>query len=203
MFGFKKEKIVPYPEIRDDLWTFDVLCCEPHGLFASWIEHTAFVYRSKAVDQVMVYESTNRKYNGKNGVRLVPMAQWLRDYPGKVRLRHTHIVDKNLRRAAEIRAGEHIKEFRGTPYPNLKTRAGKWFLINARLDLPFKNPWTNKDRFDVFFCAMLGAHWFRFCKLTRKGTNPAEADTKDFRKDGKFMNQLRGGVCFGKEFRIK
>ena len=196
------EKIVPYSEIRKDLRTFDVLCCEPDGWVASWIEHTAFVYRSQAVDQVMVYESTKRKYAGKNGVRLVPMAEWLRDYPGKVYLRNTHIVSKLLRRSAKVKAGEHIRRYRGTPYPDMKTRAGKLFLANARIDV-FDRYWANKDIDSVFFCAMLGAHWFRFCELTREGVNPAEVDTRDFRAGGKFRAQARGGVMFGKEIRIK
>lgn len=187
-------KIVPYSKARPDLQTFDILNCHPHGLFWDWIDHTAFVYRTP--EQVMVYESTQRKYAGKSGVRLTPMADWLHNYPGKVEWRSVTITVDWRRFVAEERAKDHIYKYRGTPYPDLKTRAGRWFLANARLDLPFDNPWKNKDTDKMFFCTMLGGHWFRYCGLTLD-FNPAELDTKDMHFGGKFEKYLVDGVKIG------
>lgn len=200
----KKKPRVKYSQIRERLRTFDVLCCIPRGWIMGWIEHTAAVYICHETDQVMVYQSTTRKYAGATGVSLTPMAEFVRRYTlsgGRILLRQCCIKGAGRRGRAQQDAAGHIKRHRGTPYPDLRTRAGRWYVANARIDLPFwkKNPWVNADRSDIFFCAHLIAHWYRHCKIAGRAAdqrfNPAEVDTKDLRSGGSFSERhLAEGV---------
>lgn len=188
-----------YSLIRPLLKTFDVLCCIPPGFFMGWIQHTADIYVSAETGQVSVYQSTTQKYAGRSGVSLMPMAEFVRSYTragGRILLRQCTIRGKGQRGRAQQEAAKHIKRYRGTPYPDLKTRAGRWYVVNARLDIPFwrRNPWVNVDRTDIFFCAHLIANEFRFCGLTKGKINPAEVDTKDLRAGGSFEDVLADGV---------
>lgn len=194
----KKPK-VKYSHIRPRLKTFDVLCCIPPGLFMGWIEHTGGVYVCAETGQVSVYQSTTQKYAGKSGVSLTPMAEFVRSYTragGRILLRQCTITGRGRRGRAQQDAAKHIKRYRGTPYPDLRTRAGRWYVANARIDIPFwrKNPWVNVDRTDRFFCAHLIANEFRFCGLTKGDINCSEVDTKDFRSGGSFDADLADGV---------
>ena len=131
----KAEKITPYDEIRPYLQTFDIINCVPRGFIMGLIGHTAMVYRCKATGQVMVYESTQtgRKDN-KSGVQLRPMREWVDNYKGKIYISRTEIIGDVKRTIAEIRCDEHIKQYRGTAYPNLKKLKGLWFTANAAVD---------------------------------------------------------------------
>lgn len=203
----KKIPKVKYSQIRSRLRTFDVLNCVPYGAFWGWIGHTADVYVCQETGQVMVNEATQKKYAGKSGVQLTPMAEWIHNYTryGRVFWRQCdirHTIYSN-RENAELLCAEHIKKYRGTPYPDLKTAAGKWFLANARLDLPIwkNNPWTNADIDTIFFCSHLIGHKFRYCGLA-EDLNPAELDTKDFRPGRAFENFLGDGVSLAGEVQI-
>ncbi len=200
----KKIPKVKYSQIRPQLRTFDVLCCIPRGWFMGWIEHTAGVYICHETGQIMVYQSTTQKYAGKSGVSLMPMAEFVDSYTragGKIRLRQCHIKGSGRRGKAQQEAAEHIRIYRGTPYPDLKSRAGRWFVANARIDLPFATRWANKDTHSIFFCAHLIAHWFRDGRLT-KPLNAAEVDTKDFRTGRSFEKKLGQGIKLGPEIQI-
>lgn len=192
---------VKYSEIRRHLRTFDVLCCIPPGLFMGWIEHTVGVYVTPETGQIMVYQSTTQKYAGKSGVSLTPMAEFVRSYTragGKILLRQCHIRGGGRRGGAQQKASKHIYIYRGTPYPNLKTRAGRWFVANARIDLPFTTRWANKATHSMFFCAHLIADWFMDCNIAKPG-NAAEVDTKDFRSGGSFERKMVQGVSLDRK----
>ncbi len=196
-----KQPKVKYSQIRPLLKTFDVLCCIPPGLFMGWIQHTAGVYVCAETGQISVYQSTTQKYAGKSGVSLTPMADFVDRYTkagGKILLRKCTIKGKGRRGRAQQEAAKHIRVFRGTPYPDLKTRAGRWFVVNARIDLPFATRWANKETHSVFFCAHLIADWIRDGGLT-KPLNAAEVDTKDFRAGGSFEDVLADGVSLDRQ----
>ncbi len=204
----KKRAKVKYSRFRDQLKTFDVLCCIPPGIFMGWIEHTAMVYCCKETGQIMVYRSTTQTYAGKNGVTLTPIAEFVRNYTragGRIYHRSCYISRPVNRGRAQQLCSNHIKQYRGKPYPNLKTRAGRWYVANARIDLPIfrNNPWTNADIDTIFFCAHLIGHNYRASELTFININPAEVHTKDFREDQWFeKHALRPGVKLGDEIEI-
>ncbi|HEG42814.1 hypothetical protein LCGC14_3090660, partial [marine sediment metagenome] len=190
---------IKYSQIRPRLKTFDVLCCIPPGLFMGWIQHTVGVYVCAETGQISAYQSTTQKYAGKSGVSLTPMAEFVDRYiraGGRILLRKCTIKGSGRRGRAQQDAAKHIKMHRGKPYPDLKTRAGRWYVVNARIDIPFwrKNPWVNQDRTDIFFCAHLIANEFRFCQLTKGKINAAEVDTRDLRAGGSFEDVLGDGV---------
>ena len=122
---------------------------------------------------------------------------------GKILWRQSIIRGSGKRGRGQQFCANHIKVFRGTPYPNLKTRAGRWYVANARIDLPIwkNNPWTNKDTTKAFFCAHLIGNVYRYCNLAAD-LNPAELDTKDFREDKAFEAKLVNHVRLGDEVQI-
>jgi hypothetical protein len=208
----KKEKIIPYSEIRDSLQTFDVVNCvygtqwwNPFHWIMWLIGHTAMVYRCHETGQVMIYESTTMGRNDKNtGVQLRPMKEWLDSYPGKVYIRPTIIESKINRLIIEERCRIHIKKYRGTGYPNLKKWRWRWFVANAAIDLPFKTKLQNPDIDIVMFCTMLFVHCLRYCRLVQKEVNPAEFEPDDFRGGIEASREyLTEGVSMGEEYRIK
>ncbi|KKN71958.1 hypothetical protein LCGC14_0416040 [marine sediment metagenome] len=210
----KREKIVPYEEIRDSLQTFDIINCVPSGGLLGWlwalIGHTAMVYVCKATSQVMVYESTQTgRGDNKSGVQLRPMREWVENYKGKIYISQTEIIGDTLRCIAEDRCGCHIRKYRGTAYPNLKKAKGLWFVINSAIDLPFDTGLENPDVDFWFFCTHLIGDVFRWCLLISDAykLNPAELEPDDTRKNfygvSKFEKSMRPSVSSKVEIRIK
>lgn len=211
-----KEKIHKYKDIRESLGTFDILNCiygtlwwNPLHWFMAAIGHTAMVYVCKETGQVMVYESTQMgRSDGKSGVQLRPMKEWLDSYPGKVYLRRVSFGPVSYAvpwdNAKEL-CQAHIKKYRGTKYPNLKTWWGRWFLANAAIDLPWKNKLENPDIDTVFFCTHLFFHVLRWCGILKDTVNPAEAEPDDTRQGGDayLTAYLSEGITVGPEIRIK
>ena len=212
-----KEHITKYEDIRPTLRTFDILNCvygtqwwNPLHWIMALVGHTAMVYVCKETGQVMVYESTQTaREDGKIGVQLRPMKEWLENYPGRVKLRRVTFDEvKNTRRKkAGHRCAEHIKKYRGTAYPNLKKWRWRWFLANAAIDLPFKNDLQNPDIDTVMFCAMLLGHVFRWCKIIGNNVscNPAEMQPGDLRpgSDQAFIGVLAKDIIIGPEINLK
>jgi hypothetical protein len=210
----KAEKITPYDEYRETAQTFDIINCVPSGGLLGWlwalIGHTAMVYVCKATDQVMVYESTQTgRGDGKSGVQLRPMREWVENYKGKIYISQTEIDNFPQRVAAETRCSQHIRKYRGTAYPDLKKAKGLWFTINAAVDLPFDNSLENPDVDFWFFCTHLIGDVFRWCRLTvGKRFNPAELEPDDTRKKlsyiiSNFEVYFRSGASSKQEIRIK
>ena len=203
-------KIIPYDEVRDSLQTFDIINCVPRGFIMGMIGHTAMVYKCKATGQVMVYESTQTgRGDGKSGVQLRPMREWVDNYKGKIYISQTEIIGDILRCIAEIKCDEHIRKFRGTAYPNLKKAKGLWFTINAAVDLPIDTGLENPDVDFWMFCTHLVGHVFRWCLLIKdESFNPAELEPDDTRKkygyaQSKFEAYFRLNVKSKQEIRIK
>ena len=195
---------MPYDKIRPVLGTFDVLNCEHRNWFWRLIGHTAGIYRDPLTGMLYCYESTQMKYAGSSGVRLVPLKQWIFEYPGDVMVKrciYRDIPSALNQIDCEASAQVHIKTHRGKPYPDLKTRAGKWFVANAAIDLPFDNPWQNKERDDIFFCTHLYTHQLRFCGIA-DGFNAAEQEPDDTRDGGRFWQYLDDAVEYTEEVRI-
>lgn len=197
--------IVPYRTLRPYLSTFDILNCRHKDLFWRLIGHTATIYADKNTNTVFVYESTQMKHAADSGVQLRPMSSWLRAYPGEVFVRKVYISDSDMAREALAKAQQHIKQYRGTPYPALNTRQGRLFLLRSAWDSRiFRTASTNEDTDRWFFCTMLVVHLLRFCGLVKPEVNPAELEPDDMRPGGKFERDcLFDGIWVGDEVRLK
>jgi len=207
--------ILPYDDIKSGLQTFDILNCvygtEPwnpiHWIMGA-IGHSAMVYRCAATGQLMVYESTQTSRRDKlSGVQLRPMKEWL-NYPGRIYFRRTVFSDLLHRESALRTCDGHIQKYRGTAYPNLKQSRWLWFLINAAVDLPFRNCLENPDIDTVMFCTMLIGHVFRYCGMLADEKaeyfNPAEMEPDDLREDiERFVSFLSSDITVGPEHRLK
>jgi hypothetical protein len=213
-----KQIIVPYEKIRPNLQTFDIINCvygtqwwNPFHWLMAAVGHTACVYRCHETDQVMIYESTTMGRNDKKtGVQLRPMREWLRSYPGKVYVRHVTFDIDWSRTYAERRCRDHIIEYRGTEYPNLKKWRWRWFVANAAIDLPWtgrlQKALENPDIDEVMFCTMLILHLLRWCDLVPRVTLPSEWQPDDVRGLGGLFDKLlkvAGALSIGPEIRIK
>jgi len=198
-----KEKILSYAQARELALSFSILNCQAKQWPFRWIGHTAMIYREQMTNTVWVYESTQT--GDADGVRLVLFSDWLRDYPGKVWLRRCVIADGKLKRKSQAALRQHIKAYRGTPYPNLKSGKGLLLLIRAAWDsVLFKKASTNTDTEMNFFCTHLVAHAFRWASLVKRGYVAAEFEPDDTRqRGGKFDAWLIDDVELEEEVRIK
>jgi len=206
-----KEIILSYSQARELAASFSILNCKAKRWPFRWIGHTAMIYRDEETGSVWVYESTLDDHA--NGVRLKLFSDWLRDYPGQVWLRRCVIGDGKLKRRSKAALRHHIKLHRGTPYPDLKKRAGRWYLIKAKWDSwIFRKASTNKDTSAWFFCTHLVANVFRWASLVVEEKMvvgsavfyyaPSEFAPDDMR-DGSFDDWLWTGVKLEPEVRIK
>ena len=193
--------------------TFDILnCVQPFritrpvsSLIWRGIGHTAVIYRHPTTNIPYVLESTTRNKNGKSGIQLTPLTDWLNETTHEVYLRRAFMLGgytpfREAREAAEA----WLAKYKDTPYPNLKSRWGRFFLLKATLD--FGNPlvkelFTNPDIDWTMFCTMAVAHFYRFCGLWNG--NPAEMEPDDCRDGGKFEKGLRDDCYLMSEVRIK
>jgi hypothetical protein len=186
-----------YEQIRPQLRSFDIINCRTHWnifkpstIFWDLIGHTAVIFRDENTDVLYVYESTQRKNKwGKNGVQLHLMSEWIKACPCRVFVRKSHI---KFEISARERFIQHIKTYRGTPYPDLSTRQGRWMLIKSAWDSwLFKNASKNKPTEDSMFCTHLVAHLYEYCRLTSNGKYIAsEFEPDDTRPGGKFEEWL-------------
>lgn len=200
-------QVTDYREIRDEIDSFAILNCEHKRLFWRLIGHTAKIYKDPLTGSLWVYESTQMSYSGVSGVQIHPLGEWLAHYPGRVFLRHVKSkcpeLDEVFWETAKSRFSQHIQRYRGTSYPKLDTRNGRWFLIKAAWDSDvLKNASTNPDIDSVMFCTMLATHVDRFCFLS-SGFNPAEMEPDDTRPGGKYEQFLNPIVEISREIRIK
>jgi hypothetical protein len=191
-----------YSEIRSSLQTFDILNCIPHNWFWGAIGHTAMVYLCKETGQVMVYESTQTaRADGKEGVQLRPMKEWVDNYPGTIKCRHFEFDDLRRRLSSERSCSGYIREHRGTQYPDLSKWKWRWFMLNAKLDLPFRNPLENKPA-KMKHCTYLVGDCTNFCGLTMF-PNTAELEPDDMREHAEIEQYTVQGVNVLEEFTIK
>ncbi len=200
-----------YAALRSYLNSFDIINTEHYKLFWRLIGHTAVIYKDFTTGVVYIYESTTQnKFSGLSGVQLTPMRVWLNNYPGKVFVRRVIIDDvfswgNNTAPSSNNTIEQHIKKYRGTPYPDLSDRRQRNFVINAALDLPgpLKGFGLNPDRDDIMFCTHLVADLWRWRGYYIGDEPPSEFEPDDTRPGGKFENQLVKGLSLDSEIRIK
>ncbi len=205
---FKKSTYSPaevsrrYAAIRPHLGSFDIINCEHEEWFWRWIGHTAMVHKSVLTGQVNVYESTSRnKFSGISGVQLTPMRLWLMHYPGRVYVRRV-VFAKDYGGGGGSSLEDHIKKYRGVPYPDLSKKPQRRFLFNAVLDLPF-GIGANQDREDIMFCSHLVAHAWRWRNYYEGEWPSSEFQPDDTREGGSFERMLINGISLWKEIRLK
>jgi hypothetical protein len=194
-----------YSAIRCLLKTYDVINCEHKDLFWRIIGHTAMIYNDIATGQLFVYESTSlNKFTGIKGVQLTPLRLWLRYYPGKVKVRRMMFAEElrheeeKIRFLSQLKIREHIKRFRGVPYPDLSDPVQRDFLLNSAIDLPFGLA-ENQDRHNIFFCTHLVVDAWQDGGLYIGDQVPPEYEPDDMREGGSFEKHLKKGVYLDKE----
>jgi hypothetical protein len=84
---------------------------------------------------------------------------------------------------------QHIKKFRGLPYPDLKQWKWRWHMVNAALDLGIKEL-ENKDQEEMMHCTQLAVHLDRYCGLVSKDVNPAEWEPDNCRNRSRIDKEL-------------
>ena len=181
-------KIVKYSEIRGRLSSFDYLNCvdritaDPRTWFWHLIGHTARVYVDERTGVVYVYESTTLNKNGISGVQLRLMSEWIRERGrSHVMLRQIRFDDAALYLRAKQAYAEHIRKYRGTPYPDLSQWRWRWHMANAAIDLPGAQPHLeNVDQDAMMHCTQLSFHLDRYCELVLP-VNPAESEPDNCR----------------------
>ena len=211
-----KQKIIPYPEIRDNLSTFTIINTEHRSIIYRLIGHTAVVYKCRETGQLMVFESniTLIKSTGKSGVRLTPMGKWLSEYNGKVFVRIPELdcnpsdsyirVNKGMYNIMLSSADSFVKNHLGSSYPDLQTWSGKMKLIFAALDLKIigKDLCTYRGNDKGIFCTMLVIMFLQYCGLMSEETEAKEWEPDNTRVDFT-MKHLLINCEYGKEIRIK
>lgn len=179
-----------YLKYRDQMDSFDVLCCEHRNWLYKFIGHTAVIYRNDA-GQLMVFESTSlNKFSGIKGVQLTPLGLWLQHYNGKVYWRKW-VWDTAARDTILIKClfEQFIKKYRGTSYPS--GRKGARLLFKAWWDSPFlkkfsRNPVTTT----VIFCSHLVGMLFNAVNFIDPTVPASELVPRDFREGG-YINRVR------------
>lgn len=183
--------VIEYRHIRGQLNSLDYLNCvdrvtlNPKTWFWRLIGHTARIWRDERTGVVYVYESTQRNKNGTSGVQLRLMSDWILDRKhSHVMLRQVHVDPDFSKRHlwAQKRLEQHIKIYRGTPYPDLSQWRWRWHMANAAIDLPGdQSGMENEDQDRMMHCTQLSFHLDRFCGLIQKPVNPAESEPDNCR----------------------
>lgn len=201
-----KNGVFNYEQLRPILSTFDCIICEHKRLFWRLIGHTAGIYKSSS-GQLMVFESTSlNKWTGISGVQLNPLGTWLMHYPGKVFIRRIQYqFERRVFKEKLQKADGFIRKYRGTSYPDISTRKGRWYLIKSAWDsVIFEEASTNKDTEDWIFCTDLYVRWLKFCDITIKDITTSEFEPDDTYPGEKLDQVVSHGVSFGSQLiRIK
>jgi hypothetical protein len=192
-----------YNEIRSQLKTLDILNFEAKDLFWRAIGHTAVVYKDPLTGMLWCFESTSRnKLSGISGVQITPLGARLDSFSGKVFVRQIHIEPDFVLKDTP---GNFIKKYRGTSYPDLKSRKGRLMLILSALDIYIgdENIATYKGEEDWIFCTMLVVMLYRWCGLMDDHYPPSrEFEPDDTRNNGK-IDRFLIGCTLDKEIQIK
>ncbi len=194
-----------YAAVRNSLGSYDIINTEHKEWFWRLIGHTAMVYRDMLTDMIFVYESTTlNKFTGISGVQITPMRLWLAHYPGKVLVRKMIFAAGYDSGSIQIHRSieEHIRKFRGVPYPDLSDPKQKQFVIDAAIDLSF-GIGQNVDRHDIMFCTHLTVDAWQDRGFYIGEEPPSEWQPYDMRPGRRFEKQLAPGVSLGKEVRLK
>lgn len=221
-----------YSEIRPWLKTFDIIRCEPSAgktIIGKWfwkdvVGHIAGIYREPDIDNIRVFESSQRCFTGKKGVHFDDASDWFDKYRGKKFVRHLKLSEEFDNYHSEKvlhRADKFIKLTRGMAYPDIGRRSGRWKLILSKLDLytPGGKDLLEYQGDDVgVFCSQLWAAMYIYCGLTKITMIGEERELlilteslercleiaqeftpADFKEGGKFEKILRDGVSLSKE----
>jgi hypothetical protein len=193
-------KSMAYSEYRKIAQSFDILNFEHKDLFWRLVGHTAMVVKDTSRDMLQCWESTSRGMGGQSGVQLNPLRQRLEQYGGRVRVRRI-IAPRLNKLITGMALNDVIRRERGKPYPNLKRRSGRWYLVKAALDC-FGKITENSENPVWRFCTDLVVATWRDCGLTVPGINSAEFEPDDMRPGGAFQFKLTAGVQLGPEIEL-
>lgn len=187
--------------------TFWIINCEHKKWFWRLIGHTAVIWKNPDTGILYVYESTQMGKSGIKGVQITLFYEWLKKYPGKVKIKPVTITNPMIRTEALKSAAEHVKKHLGKPYTDPKKRKGFLMLLKSVWDSGiFQKISTNIDTEIWFFCTMLVLNLFRFCKLVNSDINPTEWEPDDTRDEprGKLKSVTKNKyVIIGKEIWIE
>ena len=202
-----KPKIVKYEDIRDCLKTGDVINCEHHNWFWRLIGHTAVVYRDPLTDMLFCFESTSIGKSGISGVQLNPLGEWVKGkngYTGKVFIRYA-VFSQNFQFANLPFV--FIEKYRGTSYPDVKSKDGRDMLIASAVDIEIGDKdlvqWHGKVK--SIFCSMLVVMFLRWLGImSRFGLPDYEFEPDDFRdgKTDKLSKCLKDGIKYEQEIQV-
>jgi hypothetical protein len=149
------------------------------------------LYRDRRTDTIYVFESTlgNKAWTGKTGVQLIPLGLWLEHYRGQVELLKfvPNYRDKGNEAVRNVVLRRTIKRYRGTSYPNLKTRAGRWELLKAWLKTPFLR---NKPDDEFIYCTELQVIALVQAKYMDPSVNQEHFVPGDLQPHGRFFKRL-------------
>jgi len=198
-----KETIVKYADIAPSLQTGDILTCEQYDLFWRLIGHSAVIYRDPLTNMLFCFESTSiSRISGIKGVQLNPLGLWLDKYPGKVRVRQ---CQKLAGFVPKGKAEDFIKLHRGSSYPDIKTKDGRWKLILSAIDIHIfgHNIATYHGKSNGIFCTELVVMFLRWLGIMQeKGLPSWEYEPDNFTK--RFINDLMNPmIIYGEQIRIK
>ncbi len=187
-----KQTVHEYEKIRKHLRSYDIIKCKPRNwIMRLFVGHTAMLYRDRKTDVIYVFESTlgNKAWTGKTGVQLTPLGLWLEHYRGQVELlkfvpNYRDTLNEAVRNRVLART---IKKYRGTSYPILKTRAGRWELLKAWFKAPFLR---NKPDDEFIYCTELQVIALVRAKYMDPSTNQEGFVPGDLRLGGRFFKRL-------------
>lgn len=197
-------KQIKYADYRKIAKTFDVLNFENKDWFWRLIGHTAMVVVNHQYDQVDCWESTSRGLGGQSGVQLNPLKARLESCDSRVFVRRIDYCGMKYWDAI-AKLKDYVRANRGIPYPNLKTRYGRWYLIKAALDCGKLT--QNVENPKIRFCTDLIAATYRDCGLAQFECASSEFEPDDMRyttqpDDMTFDDYLVDGVTLGEEMEI-
>ena len=199
-------KTIKYDDYRKIAKTFDILNFENKDWFWRLIGHTAMVVVNHQYDQISCWESTSRGLGGQSGVQLNPLRARLETCGSRVFVRQILTTKIGMYFNSISTLKEYIKANRGLPYPDLKTRYGRWYLIKAALDCGKLT--ENKENPKMRFCTDLVAATYRDCGLARFDCASSEFEPDDMRGYSKgwsmnvFDAYLVDGILLSDEMEI-
>lgn len=198
---------IPYEEYRTQAHSGDIINFKPTlrwynpvSWFWSAIGHTGMVVKEDRLKTLQCWESTSKGLAGQSGVQLNPLFARLSTYPGTITIRslyYCHLkypdVDQKLQ--------SFIRENRGIPYPNLKTKKGRLYLIRAAWDCPHTHS-QNIENPAIRFCTDLVVATLKFCTLVIPTANPPEFQPDDTLDGGQIEDYLSEDVGLLNEIQL-
>lgn len=186
-----------YSDIRDQLQTGDVVLFSGRGFF-SWLiqvftnsnwSHVGMVVKLPEYDTVLLFESTTlSKTKGfftgktKEGVQLVSLSSRIKDYNGKVAIRHIYDTSDVTSEFVKFREEVNDREYEKNKFQLFKSAYDGWFG-------------RNKTDLSSIFCSELVAEfWQRIKRISAcvpsNEYTPDSFDGKIYLQNGKWVKLI-------------